>query len=268
MVRPMDLELAKKRALVTGSTAGIGYAIARRLAREGAAVILNGRTPARITEAAARLREEVPGAVVEGFAADIGTEAGAKALIAAHPEVDVLVNNAGIFAPRNIEEWTTADWTSMYETNVLSGVWLSQHHLPQMLKRNQGRILFISSESGVQIPSEMIHYGVSKAAQAAFARGLAERTRGTNVTVNSVLAGPTWSEGVGTFVGELAARDGKTNAEMEKAFFETVRPSSLIQRFASIDEIADVVAFLASPRASVVSGAAVRAEGGLLKSVF
>lgn len=264
----MDLGLRTKRALVTGSTAGIGFAIADRLAREGATVILNGRSRERVAAAVARLRADVPDASVVGVAADVGTEAGARQLIAAEPEIDVLVNNAGVFTPRSIAEWTTEDWTSMYATNVLSGVWLSQHHLQRMLVKDAGRILFISSESAVQIPAEMIHYGVSKAAQSAFARGLAELTKGTNVTVNSVLVGPTWSEGVGTFVGELAAREGKTDAEMQREFFATARPTSLVQRFARVEEIANVVAFLASGSASIVSGAAVRADGGLLKSVF
>lgn len=261
-------KLAGQTALVTGSTAGIGYAIAEHLARDGARVVVNGRTQERVAAAIARLQASVPGAEIRGAAADVGTEEGARALNAAVPDVDILINNAGIFAPVALEAWTTADWMSMYTTNVLSGVWLSQHHLPRMLKRDQGRIIFISSESALQIPAEMIHYGVSKAAQAAFARGLAELTRSSKVTVNTVLAGPTASEGVTEFVGALAREKNKTDAEMEKEFFATMRPTSLIQRFARPAEIAHVVAFLASPEASVVSGAAVRAEGGLLKGVY
>lgn len=264
----MDLQLAGKKVLVTGSTAGIGRAIAQGFAQEGAHVVVNGRTDARVAKARDEIAAASPGSQVEGVAADVSTEEGARRLIEAVPEVDVLVNNAGIFAPRSISEWTTQDWTQMFHTNVMSGVWLSQHYLPRMLERNQGRIVFISSESAVQIPAEMIHYGVSKASQAAFARGLAELTRGTAVAVNTVLAGPTWSEGVGTFVGELAVQQNKTNAEMEKEFFSTVRPTSLIQRFATIEEIANIVVFISSSAAAVVSGAAIRAEGGLLKGVY
>ncbi len=261
-------KLHGQTALVTGSTAGIGFAIAERLAGDGAQVIVNGRDQARVDAAVARLQAAVPGASLRGVAADVGREDGARALIAAAPEVDILVNNAGIFAPRSIAEWTTEDWTSMFTTNVMSGVWLSQHHLPRMLQRDRGRIVFISSESALQIPAEMIHYGVSKAAQAAFARGLAELTRSSKVTVNTVLAGPTASEGVTDFVRSLAEEKKKTPAEMEKEFFATMRPTSLLQRFAAPAEIASVVAFLVSPEASVVSGAAVRAEGGLLKGVY
>jgi NAD(P)-dependent dehydrogenase (short-subunit alcohol dehydrogenase family) len=264
----MDLALADKLSLVTGSTAGIGFAIAERLAREGASVIVNGRSEARVDAALAALRDKLPGAKLHGIAADVGSEAGIASIVQRFPEVDVLVNNAGIFAPRTLEELTTADWQSMYEVNVLSGARLSQHYLPRMLAKDAGRIVFIASESALQIPAEMIHYGVSKAAQAALARGLAELTRKSRVTVNTVLAGPTFSEGVGTFVKDLAAQAGKTPAEMETEFFQTMRPSSLIQRFLTIDEIANVVAFLASPLAAAVSGAAVRAEGGLLKGVY
>lgn len=264
----MDLALDNKLALVTGSTAGIGFAIALRLAREGARVVLNGRTAARVDAAKAALLAEIPDADVRGVIADVGSEADLLRVTREVPEVDVLVNNAGIFAPRSLAELTREDWQSMYSVNVLSGATLSQHYLPLMLAKNSGRIVFISSESALQIPAEMIHYGVSKAAQAALARGLAELTRKSAVTVNTVLAGPTLSEGVGTFVGQLATQAGKSSAEMEQEFFQTMRPSSLIQRFATPEEIANVVAFLSSPLAAAISGAAVRAEGGLLKGVY
>lgn len=264
----MDLQLRGRRALVTGSTAGIGYAIAERFAREGAEVIVNGRSEERVRVAIEKLGAAVPGSVLRGVAADVGDARGIAKLVEAAPDVDILVNNAGIFAPRALETITRDEWLEMYAVNVLSGAALSQHHLPRMLARDTGRIVFISSESALQIPVEMIHYGVSKAAQAAVARGLAELTRKSGVTVNTVLAGPTLSEGVSTFVGQLAEQAQKTSAEVEKEFFLTTRPSSLIQRFATPDEIANVVVFLSSPLAAAVSGAAVRAEGGLLKGVY
>jgi NAD(P)-dependent dehydrogenase (short-subunit alcohol dehydrogenase family) len=264
----VDLRLSGKLALVTGSTGGIGLAIARRLAREGARVVVNGRAEGRVRGACEALRRDVPGADVQGLASDLGREDEARRLIAALPDVDVLVNNVGIYGAKAVEALTTDDWTRMFAVNVLSGAWLSQHHLPRMLARNEGRVIFISSESALQIPVEMVHYGVSKAAQAALARGLAERTRGTAVTVNSVLAGPTRSEGVAEFVEGLARQRGVSQAEVERDFFSTARPTSLLQRFADPEEIAAVVAFLASPLASAVNGAAVRAEGGVLKGVY
>lgn len=263
----MDLGLAGKAVLVTGSTAGIGYAAARQFARESATVFINGRTGARVAEAIERLRAEVPGASVKPAAGDVGTADGARAVTTAAPDVDVLVNNAGIFAPRAFEEITDDEWRSFFETNVLSGVRLARYYLGGMLARNWGRIIFISSESGVQIPVEMIHYGTTKTAQLAVARGLAERTRGTGVTVNSVLPGPTRSEGVGTFVKDLAAHQGLTETEMEKQFFATARPSSLIGRFAKPDEIANLIVYVASAAASATTGAALRADGGVIRSI-
>jgi NAD(P)-dependent dehydrogenase (short-subunit alcohol dehydrogenase family) len=264
----VELQLRNKQALVTGSTAGIGFAIARRLAQEGARVIVGGREQVRVAAACEALRSEIPGAKVEGIAADLAREEGARRVLAAFPDVDVLVNNVGAYAAKPLEELETADWLESFAVNVLSGAWLSQHHLPRMLARDDGRVVFISSESALQIPVEMIHYGVAKAAQAALARGLAERTRGTRVTVSTVLAGPTRSEGVAAFVEGLAQRRGVPPAEVERDFFATARPTSLLQRFAEPDEIAAVVAFLASPLASAVNGAAVRAEGGVLKAVY
>jgi NAD(P)-dependent dehydrogenase (short-subunit alcohol dehydrogenase family) len=256
-------------ALVTGSTAGIGYAIAQALAGQGASVIVNGRTQERVDSALARLRKELGAdAKLDGIAADVGTAQGTQAIAGKFPDIDILVNNAGIFAVQPFLESHDEDWQRFYEVNVLSGVRLSRAYLPGMLKRNRGRIVFISSESGIQIPAEMIHYGMTKAAQIAIARGLAQLTAGTAVTVNSVLPGPTRSEGVATFVGEFAAKQGVTAAQFEQNFFKTARPTSLLQRFIEPREIADVVAFVASPAASAINGAAVRAEGGVVLSAF
>jgi len=265
----MDLGLAGKRALVTGSTAGIGLAIAVGLAREGARVIVNGRTQRRVDEAVAQVkREAAAGAEVIGIAADLGTAEGARQVIGALPDVDVLVNNLGIYGAKPFEKLTDEEWMRIHEVNVISGVRLSRHYLPRMLGRNGGRVIFIASESGVQIPEEMIHYGVSKASQIALARGLAELTAGTAVTVNSVLAGPTKSEGVEQFVAGLAKDKGVTEKQIEDDFFKSVRPTSLIKRFETPQEIAAVTVFLCGTAASGVNGAAVRAEGGLLKGML
>lgn len=263
----MELGLTAKSVLVTGSTAGIGYAAARMFAREGARVWINGRTPERLERAVAALRTEAPGATVEGIAADVGTAGGCEAVIARLPEVDVLVNNAGVFAPRAFEDITDAEWLSFFEINVMSGVRLARHYARGMRARDWGRILFVSSESGLQIPVEMIHYGTTKTAQLAIARGLAEHLRGTGVTVNSVLPGPTASEGVTTFVQDLAAHQGITVAEMEQQFFATARPSSLLGRFETPDEIAAMIVYLASTLASGTTGASVRVDGGVLRSI-
>src|SRR3954471_7826513 len=263
----MDFGLAGKRALITGSTAGIGFAAAVRLAREKASVILNGRTPARVSSALARLREAVPGADAAGVAADVSTAGGCTALIAAHPDVDVLVNNMGIFEPKPFESIPDADWLRFFEANVMSGVRLSRHYLPGMRARDWGRIVFISSESGLQIPTEMIHYGVTKTAQLAVARGLAETLAGTRVTVNSVLPGPTASEGVGGFVAQLAAARNVDASVVEREFFRDARPSSVIQRFASPDEVAALIAFVCSTEASAITGAALRVDGGVIRAI-
>jgi NAD(P)-dependent dehydrogenase (short-subunit alcohol dehydrogenase family) len=264
----MNLGLSGKRALVTGSTAGIGLAIATSLAREGADVMLNGRTSARVEEAVAYVRQHVIGAEIRGVVADLGTADGARHVIDNLPDLDVLVNNLGIYQSKPFEQITDEDWQRLLEVNVLSGVRLSRHYFPAMLRRNWGRVIFISSESAVQIPSEMIHYGVTKSAQVALARGLAELTAGTGVTVNSVLAGPTRSEGVEQFVAGLAKDRGVTEQQIEEEFFKTVRPTSLIRRFETPDEVAAVVTFLCGHNASGVNGAAIRAEGGVLKGML
>jgi len=261
----MDLQLRGKKALVSGSTAGIGYAISEDLAREGATVIVNGRTEARVNEAVQRIKAS--GGSAEGIAADFGSADGAQKVIGAHPEVDILVNNVGIFEPKPFEQISDVDWLRFFEVNVLSGVRLSRHYFPKMKQRGWGRVVFISSESALQIPAEMIHYGMTKTAQLAVARGMAETTTGTEVTVNSVLAGPTASEGVGDFVERLAKEQKKSREELEKEFFQTARPSSLLQRFAKPAEVASVVTFLCSPLASAINGAAVRAEGGVIRAI-
>ena len=259
----MDLQLTGKLALVTGSTAGIGLAIAQALAREGARVIVNGRTEARVAEAA----RTIDGAV-ETLAADLSDPAAAERVIERFPAVDILVNNLGVYGPKPFEEITDDDWRAIIETNFMSGVRLCRHYLPAMKRSGWGRILFISSESAVQIPAEMIHYGVTKTMQIAFARGLAETTAGTAVTINSVLAGPTLSEGVGGFMQSLADSRGVGIDTIEREFFQGVRPSSLLKRFETPEETAAMVAFLASPLASGTNGAAVRAEGGVVRSIL
>jgi NAD(P)-dependent dehydrogenase (short-subunit alcohol dehydrogenase family) len=263
----MDLGLEDRRALVTGSTAGIGFATARVLAKEGAAVTINGRSHARVEAAVARLTHELPSARVRGVAADLSTAEGCRTLIAAAPEQDVLVNNMGIFAPRPFAEITDEEWLRFFETNVLSGVRLARHYVTGMRARNWGRVVFVSSESALQIPTEMIHYGVTKTAQLALARGLAETLAGTGVTVNSVLPGPTASEGVGNFVAEMAAARGVDATTVERDFFATARPSSIIQRFASPDEIAAMIAYVCGASASATTGAALRVDGGVVRAI-
>lgn len=264
---PMNLQLIQKVALVTGSTAGIGLAIAQKLAEEGAEVIITGRTDERIREAIQSITTQVPHANVRGVAVDFARASEVSKLLEEVPEVDILVNNVGIFEPKAFADIPDEDWLRFFEVNVLSGVRLSRHYFPQLLKKNWGRILFISSESALQIPEEMIHYGTTKTAQLAVARGLAELTKGTGVTVNAVLPGPTYSEGVQEFISGLAKQQGKTKEQVEKEFFQSARPSSLLQRFSSTEEIANMVAFLASPLSSATNGAAIRVDGGVVRAI-
>lgn len=262
----MDLQLTDKLALVTGSTKGIGFAIATSLAREGARVIVNGRAEKSVVEAANRIRAAVPAAKLESFSGDLATSSGAEDLVRRFPRVDILVNNLGIFEPKPFEEIPDDDWRRFFEVNVLSGVRLSRAYLGGMKQKNWGRIVFISSESGIQIPSEMIHYGMTKTAQLAVSRGLAELCVGTGVTVNAVLPGPTKSDGVDEFVRQLGG--GKPFEEFEKEFFEKIRPTSLLKRFATTEEVANLVTYVCSPRSAATNGAALRVDGGVVKSAF
>lgn len=263
----MDLRLTDKLAFVSGSTAGIGLAIAEALAREGARVIVNGRSQKSVDETVAAIKTST-GAKVEGFAGDLATDAAAQAMVKRFPAIEILVNNLGIFEPKPFLEIPDEDWTRFFATNVLSGVRLARLCLPAMQKANWGRIIFISSESAVQIPAEMIHYGMTKTAQLAVSRGLAESLVGTGITVNCVLPGPTKSRGVVDFVDALAKAENKSFEEFEQEFFEKVRPSSLIKRFGTPEEVASMVAYVASPLSSATTGAALRVDGGVLRSAF
>ena len=255
-----------KTALISGSSKGIGLAIATSLAREGVRVIINGRSQAAIDDATAEIAKAVASAAVETFVGDLATAAGVGALLKRFPSVDILVNNLGIFEPKPFEQIPDEEWQRFFDVNVLSGVRLSRAYLSGMKQRNWGRIVFISSESAVQIPTEMIHYGMTKTAQLAISRGLAETCGGTGVTVNSVLPGPTRSAGVDEFVDKLSG--GKPFEEFEKEFFEKVRPTSLLRRFATTDEVASMVTYVCSPLASATNGAALRVDGGVLRSCF
>jgi NAD(P)-dependent dehydrogenase (short-subunit alcohol dehydrogenase family) len=263
----MKIDLSGKTALVSGSTAGIGHAIAKGLAATGADVVVNGRTQGKVDAAVAAITKAVPGSKVKGVAADVSTAAGCKALVAALPEVDILINNAGIFEPKGFFDIPDDDWTRFFDVNVMSGIRLSRAYMQGMLKRNWGRIVFISSESALMIPKEMIHYGMTKTAQLSVSRGLAELTKGTAVTVNSVMPGPTMSEGVETFVADLAKQNGQSEKEAAASFIKQHRPGSLIQRFATVEEIANMVVYVSSKEASATNGAALRAEGGLVQTI-
>jgi NAD(P)-dependent dehydrogenase (short-subunit alcohol dehydrogenase family) len=263
----MDLHLKGKLALVSGSTAGIGLAIATALAYEGAQVIINGRSQSSVDGVVKKLKSAASGSV-QGFAGDLSAADSAEKLAQRHPGVEILVNNLGIFEPKPFEEIPDSDWMRFFEVNVLSGVRLSRLFLPAMKQANWGRIIFISSESAVQIPSEMIHYGMTKTALLAVSRGLAESVAGSGITVNSILPGPTRSRGVVDFVDALAKADGRSFEQFEREFFEKVRPTSLIKRFATPEEVASLVVYIASPLASATTGAALRVDGGVIKSAF
>jgi NAD(P)-dependent dehydrogenase (short-subunit alcohol dehydrogenase family) len=262
----MNLQLSDKLALVSGSTKGIGLAIATGLAREGARVVINGRSEKSFADALAKIRQAAPDAKLEKFVGDLADATVVTKLVKQFPAVDILVNNLGIFEPKPFEKISDEDWQHFFDVNVLSGVRLSRAYLPGMKKKNWGRIIFISSESGVQIPAEMIHYGMTKTAQLAVSRGLAETCAGTGVTVNAVLPGPTRSDGVDEFVKQLSG--GKPFAEFEKEFFTSVRPSSLLKRFATTEEVANLVVYVCSPLSSATNGAALRVDGGTVRSCF
>ena len=263
----MKIDLSGKTALVTGSTAGIGLAIAKGLAATGADIVVNGRGQDKVDAAVKAIMASKPAGKIRGVAADVSTEAGCQALVSAMPDVDILVNNAGIFEPKDFFETPDEDWSRFFEVNVMSGVRLSRAYMQGMLKRNWGRIIFISSESALNIPKEMIHYGMTKTAQLAISRGLAEITRGTAVTVNSVLPGPTMSEGVETFVRDLAKQNGQSVEDAASQFVKQFRPTSLLQRFATVEEIANMVIYVASKESSATNGAALRAEGGIVQTI-
>ncbi len=263
----MNIDLSRKTALVSGSTSGIGFAIARGLAQSGAEVVVNGRTQTSADKAASALKAAMTNAKVRGIAADVSTAEGCEQLAAAVPAIDILVNNAGIFEPKDFFDITDDDWTTFFNVNVLSGIRLSRAVMQGMLQRNWGRIVFISSESALQIPKEMIHYGVTKTAQLGISRGLAELTAGTGVTVNAVLPGPTMSEGAQEFVASLAKQSGQSVATATASFVKQHRPTSLLQRFATVEEVANMVVYVCSREASATNGAALRVDGGVVQSI-
>jgi len=263
----MIIDLSGKHAIVTGSTSGIGFAIARGLAESGAAVVINGRSQKSVDAALLRLSQQLPRAKIEGIAADLATATGVAAFVERASRTDILVNNLGIFEPKSFNAITDEDWQRFFETNVMSGVRLSRHYLPSMVSRGWGRIVFISSESALNIPVEMIHYGMTKTAQLAIARGLAESVAGSGVTVNAVLPGPTRSEGVVDFFAKLAKEQGVSEEELEKQFIAKHRPTSLIRCLATVKEVADMVVFVCSPQASATTGAALRVDGGVVRSI-
>lgn len=264
----MDLQLNGKIAFVSGSTSGIGFAIAKRLLIEGATVVINGRTQASVDEAVKQLKALVPEAAVSGIFADFSKVDEVNKLIETLPEVDILINNAGIFEPKPFTDIPDEDWFRFFDVNVMSGIRLSRYYFPKMVVKNWGRIIFISSESSIMVPAEMIHYGMTKSAQLSISSGLAQLTKGTKVTINSVLPGPTRSKGVNGFLEDLSKAGNISVDEVEEKFFEDMRPGSLLQRFISVDEIANTVVYVASPLSAATNGAAIRADGGLVKSII
>ena len=269
----MNIELKGRKAIVTGSTAGIGRATAEGLARAGASVVINGRGEARIDEAVRQMRRAFPGSDISGIAADLATAEDAEALIAQAPDADILVNNVGTAHIRSysgvedIAKIPDEDWLGLFQLNVMSGVRVTRHYLPRMVAKGWGRVVFVSSESAVNIPKEMLDYGMTKTAQLAVSRGLAEAVAGTGVTVNAVLPGPTRSEILGDFMAKQAAANGITQQQAEQGFLEAMRPTTLIQRFASTDEVANMIIYACSEQASATTGAALRVDGGVVRFV-
>lgn len=263
----MKIDLSSKLAIVTGSTAGIGYAIAKGLAQAGATVIVNGRSAAAVERAVATLRTDVPGAILRGVAADVGTAEGCAALVAAQPMADILVNNVGIYGPHDFFDVPDDEWQRFFEVNILSGVRLSRAYLPGMADRQWGRVLFLSSESALNIPADMIHYGFTKTGGLAISRGLAKRMAGTGVTVNAILPGPTLTEGVEAMLQQAQQDSGLSMEDTAAAFVKQHRPSSIIGRAASVEEVANLVVYVASPQASATTGAALRVDGGVVDTI-
>ncbi len=264
----MDLELKNKKVLISGSTAGIGRAIAEMLATEGAHVIINGRGKDDVSKAAKEISERTGNKNVTGVAADFAERKEVDALLKEVPEIDILINNVGIFNEVDFADITDEEWMETWEINVMSGVRLSRHYFPKMLEKNWGRIIFISSESGINIPTEMVHYGVSKTALLSLSRGLARLSKGSDVTVNSVLPGPTWSRANRKGLEKQAEEEGKSLEEVENEFINNRRPTSLIQRFATTEEVANMVAYVASPRSAATNGAALRVDGGVVNVII
>lgn len=263
----MNIDISGKIAIVTGSTYGIGMAIARGLAESGATVVVNGRKQDAVDTAISTLKQAVPGATIRGVAADLGTRAGCDTLIAAEPKADILVNNVGVYGPMDFFETPDEEWTRFFDVNVLSGVRLSRAYLPGMEQQQWGRVIFISSESGLNIPADMIHYGFTKTANLSVSRGLAKRMAGTGVTVNAVLPGPTLSEGVEGMLRASAEKSGKTIEQTAIDFVKAARPSSIIERPATVEEVANLVVYVASPLSSATTGAALRVDGGVVDSI-
>lgn len=263
----MKIDLSSKTALVSGSTAGIGFAIARGLAESGATVIVNGRSQAAVDQAIAALTQAVPGAQVRGVAADLGSAAGCDELLRREPQVDVLVNNVGVYGPQDFFDIPDAEWARFFEVNVMSGVRLSRGYTQGMAERGWGRVVFISSESGINIPPDMVHYGFTKSANLSVSRGLAKRMAGTGVTVNAVLPGPTLSDGVEAMLQAAAQKTGKSIDEVATGFVKAKRPSSIIQRMATVEEVSNLVVYVCSPQASATTGAALRVDGGVVDTL-
>ena len=263
----MHIDLSNKIAVVSGSTAGIGFAIAQGLAQAGATVVINGRTQAAVDQAVAKIGAAVAGAALRGIAANLGTAAGCKAFIKAQPQADILVNNVGIFGPQDFFDIPDEEWTRFFEVNVMSGVRLSRAYLKGMQQRGWGRVVFVSSESGLNIPAEMIHYGFTKTAYLSISRGLAKRMAGTGVTVNAILPGPTMSDGVSAMLKDAAAQAGQTIEEAGTAFVKAHRSSSIIQRMATAEEVANLAVYVCSPQASATTGAALRVDGGVVDTL-
>lgn len=264
----MNLKLEGKKALVTGSTAGIGYAIAKSLAQEGTHVIINGRKPKDVEQMVQQLKSETDNQNITGIAADFAQKDQIDALINQIPNLDILVNNVGIFNEVDFENISDDEWFEMFEVNVMSGVRLSRHYFPKMMAKNEGRIIFISSESALNIPTEMVHYGFSKTAQLALSRGLARLSKGSNVTVNAVLPGPTMSRANEKNLKQTAQEQGSSMSQVIDQFFEERRPTSLIQRFADSEEVANMVTYIASPLSSATNGAALRVDGGVANYII